>query len=323
MASTKQLEDTLPLHDTHHNSPNDTLNKQWPIYSLVAFSDPDLQTLETDINKAEDSTGNSVLITAPDFSHGTLRDIYNHHIRLRNENHEIHPTLFIVVDQRDYREKGVLVVDLQVMTETSQTVVGVLRCGYDDADLYCANLDIGNMSFMDYKEEEQSLWGGENPYENKRYFGKEEPNVSALSSGNQHYAWYSNVEKAGPIHGLLEPGWEHMQQGESRLHRAGGWFNAPDPWQQIRREFPFRCLQQPELHRFLFLVAEKADNEPDAIAICKAEWDGDLSGYRYDISSYEGQIRDREKVLAIMPEIRVVKKVEPGEALAELDRLAR
>ena len=112
-----------------------------------------------------------------------------------------------------------------------------------------------------------------------------------------------------------------MKEGEPRLHRAGGWFNARDPWHEIRRRFPFRCLQQSELPRFLFLVAEKEGNEPDAIAICKAQWDGDLRDYHYDSSSYEGQNRDRVNVFAIMPGIVVEKRVSPAEALAELDRM--
>ncbi|CAD0087598.1 unnamed protein product, partial [Aureobasidium vineae] len=220
--------------DTHHDFSGDTLNKQWPSYSLVAVSEQDLSNLESDINNAEDSTSNCVLITTPNFSHGTLRNIHDHHIRLRNENDEIHPTLFIRLPG-----KGVLVVDLQVMTDTPQNVVGVLHCGYDDADLYCANLDLGNMSFIDYKEEAQNLWSGDDPYGNKRYFSKE-PNLSASSSGEQHHAWYSNVEMGGPMQELLEPGWVDMRKGESRLHKAGGWFNSPDPWHETRRELAHR-----------------------------------------------------------------------------------
>lgn len=193
MAFTKQLEATLPLRDSNQNRADDTLSKHWPVYSLVAFDEQDLKELESDINEAEDSTTNSILITKPDFSSNTLRDVYDHHLRLRDENDKIHPTLFVAVDQRDYQEKGVLVVDLQVTTHTSQTVIGVLHCGYDDADLYCANLDIANMSFFDYKEEEQRLWCGDDPYENPRYFGRDAASP-APPSGKQHYAWYSNVE---------------------------------------------------------------------------------------------------------------------------------
>ncbi|KEQ63694.1 uncharacterized protein M437DRAFT_46221, partial [Aureobasidium melanogenum CBS 110374] len=320
MASTKQLEDTLPRCDSYHNRAGDTLSGQWPIYSLVAFDEPSLKQVETDINEAEDSTSNSILMTEPDLSNSTLRDVYDHHIRLRDENDKIHHTLSIAVDQSDYQANGVLVVDLKVMTDTSQTVIGVLRCGYDDADLYCANLDIGNMSFIDYKKEEQRLWGGDDPYENQRYFSRDAASP-APPSDEQHYAWYSNVEMGGPIQDLLEPGWIDMIEGESRLHRVGGWFNFPDPWHEIRRQFPYHCLQQPELHRKLFLVAEKAGNEPDALSICKAEWNGDLGNYHYDPNSHEGRTRDREKMFAIMPDISVVKKVRPGEALDELDRL--
>jgi hypothetical protein len=40
-------------------------------------------------------------------------------------------------------------------------------------------------------------------------------------------------------------------------------------------------------------VAEKEGDKPDAIAICKTKWDGDLHNYTYDPSSYEEQNRDR------------------------------
>ena len=193
MASTKELEDTLPLHDSPDGRSSDTLDKRWPIYPMVAFDEQELEQLEHDVNKAEDSTDCSILITRPDFSGSTLRDVYEHHMHLRNERQDIHPSLFIAVDQKGYKSKGVLIVDLQVMIEHGQSVIGVLRCGYDDADLYCANLDIGNMSFIDYKEEEQRLRHGDNPYENHRYFPKE-PDQPAPPSGTFHYAWYSNVE---------------------------------------------------------------------------------------------------------------------------------
>lgn len=56
MASTKQLEDTLPLCDSHHNRAGDTLSGQRPIYFLVTFDERGLEELESDINGAEDST---------------------------------------------------------------------------------------------------------------------------------------------------------------------------------------------------------------------------------------------------------------------------
>ncbi|KAI4763161.1 hypothetical protein E4T52_04750 [Aureobasidium sp. EXF-3400] len=160
-----ELEDTLPLYDSHQDRSGIISSKQWPIYSMVEFNDHELEKLESDINKAEDSTGQSVLITEPNSPGTTLLEIYERHIQLRDENKDIHPSLFIVVDKADYLTKGVLVIDLQVPTDSVRNVIGVLRCGYDEADLYCANLDIGNMSFIDYKEEEQRLWNGDNPAE--------------------------------------------------------------------------------------------------------------------------------------------------------------
>jgi hypothetical protein len=195
MASTKELEDTLPLRDSSQFS--DTLDKQWPIYFMVAFDDQELRQLEGEINKAEDSTDHSILITQPKRFGSTLRVVYDRHIQLRDERKDIHPSLFIVVDQKEYQTGGVLIVDLRVMASDGQSVVGVLRCAHDDADLYCANLDIGNMSFVDYRKEEQRLWGGDDPYENQRYFPKDPDSDLHLATPPTtllHYAWYSNVE---------------------------------------------------------------------------------------------------------------------------------
>ena len=331
-----ELEDTLPLYDSHQDRSGIISSKQCPIYSMVEFDDHELKQLGSDINEAEDSTGQSVLITKPNSSGRTLLGVYEHHIQLRCQNKQIHPSLFIVVDKADYLTKGVLVVDLQVPTDSVRNVIGVLRCGYDEADLYCANLDIGNMSFIDYKEEEQRLWNGDDPYANKRYFPND-AGLPALPSHKPQYAWYTNTERCmsvvwhrvrdtkangvvGGIESRLEP--DYLNEDPNRLHGVYGYYNSPDPWLEIRRRFPFRCLQKPLLHRHLFLVLEKSASEPGAIAICRAEWDGDLRDYHYDESSMEGQHRDREKVFAIMPEIVVVKRVDAEEALEELDRMA-
>lgn len=75
-----------------------------------------------------------------------------------------------------------------------RNVIGVLRCAYSEADLYCANLDIGNMSFTDYKEEEKELWDGGDPYANKRYFPKD-ASLHALAEHKWHYAWYTDTKK--------------------------------------------------------------------------------------------------------------------------------
>lgn len=193
-ASTKELENTLPLYDSHQDRSGIISSKQWPIYSMAAFSDQELEQLESDINNAEDSTSNSVLITTPASSGKTLLGIYEHHVQLRNENKEIHPSLFVVADKADYHTKGVLVVDLQVPTDSVRNVIGVLRCAYSDADLYCANLDIGNISFIDYKEEENELWDGDDPYANKRYFPND-ASLPALAAHKPDYAWFTNTER--------------------------------------------------------------------------------------------------------------------------------
>lgn len=78
-ASTKELENTLPLYDSHQDRSGIISSKRWPIYCMLAFGDHKLKQLESDINKAEDSTGNSALITTPKSSGKTLLNVYKHH----------------------------------------------------------------------------------------------------------------------------------------------------------------------------------------------------------------------------------------------------
>jgi hypothetical protein len=63
----------------------------------------------------------------------------------------------------------VLFLNLQVVNDRDQSVVGVCRCGVDMANSIAANLEVGNMDWMDFKEDEEHEWGGEDPYTNSRY----------------------------------------------------------------------------------------------------------------------------------------------------------
>lgn len=172
MASTKDLEDTLPLVDTGLDTTKDNLGKHYTVYTLISLHPSKLQELIDDINNAEDSTSSSRLAPDPDFSGQSLRDIYDYHTRIRDEDETIHPCYLIVADQDDWKTNGVLMVYTAVETDASDPayVVGVGRCGWDWADSCGANLDIANMDWIDFKEVERDEWGGEDPYENKRYF---------------------------------------------------------------------------------------------------------------------------------------------------------
>lgn len=181
MTSTRELEDSLPLAASSHETDSEPLSdRKIAVYTLLALDDEQLQQLEQDINSADDISPTPVvqLANRPVFHNQKLLDIYNHHIRNRNSNTKYHPSCFIVADQNNWSEKGVLFVSLAASTEQRDSVIGVCRCDLEISTQIQANLDVGNMDWIDYKEMEEEEFGGENPYQNLRYY----PNDPTTSS---------------------------------------------------------------------------------------------------------------------------------------------
>lgn len=174
MASTKELQATLPRH-----APNskrhlmDDLGRRFAVHSLVSLDEAHLQELERALNTAsaahddidDENTSYAKLADRRDFSRRTLRDVYDYHIRMRDESGWRDPLYFIVVDQDDYREKGLLAVYLNTYDDEEENRVGVGRCGFDWAADWGVNLRIGNMGWFELKEAEHAEWDGDNPYE--------------------------------------------------------------------------------------------------------------------------------------------------------------
>ncbi|KAK4984652.1 hypothetical protein LTR28_002282, partial [Elasticomyces elasticus] len=223
------------------------------------------------------STKRSRLAPEADFSNRSLRDVYDCHIRIRDENETVHPLYFIVADQVGLPGSGVLVIHLNCSRDEAD-VVGVGRCGVDMADSWGANIDIGNQDWLDLKEAEADEWGGEDPYEDSE--GDEgdggadseatapgpnasTPTSSSIGNAKPRYGWYSLVQKAVPINSMLEPNWLQMKAGQSRFQMLGNYFSSADPWLDIRQMHPRNCLDRHEIHRKLVLVAEHEDaNSP-------------------------------------------------------------
>lgn len=193
-ASTKDLEDTLPVTAPPTDRHSMEKGSKYPIYSVVPLDSAGLRRLEHDVNTLEDSTGNSFLAPQADFSGRSLRNIYDYHVKMREEDFGIHPLYFIVADQEDWINKGVLVVLLMVGTDSPEHVVGVSRCSISNADLYGANLDVGNLDWMDIKESEEQDWNGDDPYANRRYYPRD-PREPRTPVEGWRYGWYSVVQK--------------------------------------------------------------------------------------------------------------------------------
>lgn len=121
---------------------------------------------------------------------------------------------------------------------------------------------------------------------------------------------------------MLEPNWTSLPRGRSRFWHRGNFFNRTHNGmlEQVRREHPCTCLVNEDIHRRLLLVAEK-ENADDEEGMAVYRLDGDLSGFEYDESTYEGSTRDEGRVRAIMPGIELLEKVRAGEALRRLEEL--
>lgn len=177
--STKELAATLPRKAPNTERHRAVLNAEpgqykYQIYGLgPAFRDKSLLAqLEREINDAaaEDGgggNGNSVLSSQVSkfVNEGsTLRDVYDYHVKARDEDVTVHPLYFVVADRADWKKEGLLAVHLDCGYGEEEDRVGVGRCGVDWAGSWGVNLDIGNMDWVDLKEMEEQEWGGEDPY---------------------------------------------------------------------------------------------------------------------------------------------------------------
>lgn len=170
MASTRELEDTLPLASPI--TPNgDFEDRKIAIYTTLSMETSQLQQLEQDLRDADDISDEDVAELALQPHFNSVLDIYNHHVDLAKQTTSEHdPSYFIVADREDWKEKGVLFVNLTADTEQRESFVGVCRCDLETATQIKANLEISNMDWVDYKEMEQEEFGGENVYKNPRYY---------------------------------------------------------------------------------------------------------------------------------------------------------
>lgn len=204
MASTNDLASTLPKKAPNTAHHRDTLNGlgryKFAIYTTASLDSTSLHQLEASINSAELSTHNSKL--APEPSKSSLRDVYDYHLALRDRDDTIHPLYFIVADRADLPDAGVLVVHLNCGIDNEDDVVGVARCGVDMADSHGANIDIGNIDWLDIKEEEADSWGGDTPYAD-RPEGDAQPPLPPTKSRPVTYGWYSLVQKGESLQMIL------------------------------------------------------------------------------------------------------------------------
>ena len=170
MGSTRELENTLPLTSPLTQKAGFE-DRKIAIYTTLPLEASQLQQLEQALRDADDilSTDVAQLSTQPHFS--SVLDIYNHHAgQAQQDSPQYDPSYFIVADHEDWNEKGLLFINVVAATEQRDSFVGICRCDLETATQIKANLEVGNMDWVDYKEMEQNEFGGENPYKNPRYY---------------------------------------------------------------------------------------------------------------------------------------------------------
>jgi hypothetical protein len=170
MTSTRELEDTLPL--TSPLAPNRGFEaRKIAIYTTLPLENLQLQQLERDLRDADNISNTVVTQLASQPHFNSVLDIYDHHLNISKQDTPQHnPSSFIVADQDDWKDKGLLFVNLTASTEQRESFVGICRCDLEIATQIKANLEVGNMDWVDYKEMERDGFGGEDPYGNWRYY---------------------------------------------------------------------------------------------------------------------------------------------------------
>ncbi|KAG9660984.1 hypothetical protein KCU81_g9903, partial [Aureobasidium melanogenum] len=182
-----------------------------------------------------------------------------------------------------------------------------------------ANLDVGNISWIEYKEAEQEKFGSESPYTNKRYFSRDPREPKDTDSHTSVYAWFSIVSRPLRFISILEPGWARLPQDERRFVQPANVERFDDPWSEIRSLFPRICQVNKAVHRMILLVAEKEDVDADqGMSIHRVLWDAEKELSNVPNNSDQTQ---QQAVRAIMPELKFLEWTRTSEALKRLDEL--
>jgi hypothetical protein len=124
MASTRKLEDTLPLTAPLTRN-GDFEARKIAIYATLPLKPSQLRQLEQDLRNADDVSDEDVAQLAPQPQFNNALDIYNHHVNLSKQDTSQHydPSYFVVADQENWKQKGILFVNLTADTEQRESLV--------------------------------------------------------------------------------------------------------------------------------------------------------------------------------------------------------
>ena len=244
------------------------------VYSLVGLdqegTDGLLKALENNDDNLQDAAG---LPPKHDFSGKPLKDVYDYHLQIGSEGN-YHPTLFIVAHNRDYKSDGVLLVNLDIDLKCS---VDTCRIKPSEALSAAVNLEIANMDWEDFKEDELPL-----------------PSTAASSVRDAHAEQGGTQQAAQPttpqyvfgaygiapganmteLRGLLEPDWREKAPKDYLCESVGSYSDSSDPWKELIRHHPWNCRRNPRLHRKWCICVDQRNPKDEGVLLVHIDWDG-------------------------------------------------
>ncbi|KAI8960704.1 hypothetical protein F5Y11DRAFT_328861 [Daldinia sp. FL1419] len=298
---------TAPNSDRHRATSGEDYTQA--VYSLTPLDKSELDNLVSRLNSAENiEPGTCKLAPIYDFANQPLRAVYDYHLQLRDQDHAIHPLYFIVAIDADYIEDGVLVVHLDTDQDEEDNRVDKARCSVDWAASWGMNIDIGNTSWEDLKQDESEEWGERAmPWTP----ASREPTIPEAGQPQLQYAFYSTVKKSIDLPELLEPKYFNTPAAYRRT-TLGGNYSTDGGLPEIVRTFPWLCKSYPETHKQMVILADKPDfDAEDGVQLLRFDWDGDVDAY------------DDDAIADLRLRYEPVKRVAAGKAVEELDRYCR
>ncbi|KAF2146403.1 uncharacterized protein K452DRAFT_305336 [Aplosporella prunicola CBS 121167] len=282
---------------------------KFAVYATAELDGHRLSAFEQELNSAEFAEDTCKLALKPDFANKPFKDVYEYHIRLRDEDTTFHPLFFIVATHSDYDVKGVLVVYLNAPDDNK---VDITRCHVKEAASWGMDLDIGNMDWEDLKEAEEQEWGtnsdGPIPLKTIQHSNPETPSPASPS---WQYGIWSLVEKAIYLPPSIEADHYEKPLPHRRVQMARNFATVPDGWSEIVRLHPWLCKNYAHMHRQVGILADKPDFEADDVVLLRFDWDGDVDAH------------DDVAITGLGLRCEKVKRVPASRAVEELDAYCR
>ena len=252
---------------------------QHVIYTLVDLGPNGIEDFVAALEHDDENLqGTHILAPRYDFQDKPLKDVYDYHLQLGNDK-KYHPTIFIVAYVKNYERDGVLLVNLNTDLECT---VDTCRIRCDEALSAAVNLEIENMDWEDFKEDElpppssrDSVSGEDQSSSTGRTSSK--PSHEAPAS-HPMFGVYGITAGANmtAIRGLLEADWQEKKPEAWLCEAVCSYTKYPEPLKEVIKRHPWNCHRNPRLHRQWCICVDSAKPEKDGLLLVHINWDGDV-----------------------------------------------